>query len=54
MEQARAAAAEALGAVVDGQAEPSLLAEAVQHAVQRVVFKRTKRRPMVIPVITEI
>jgi ribonuclease J len=54
MDQARAAAREALEALVDDHPEASLLAEAVHHAVQRVVFKRTKRRPMVIPIVTEI
>ena len=54
MEEARAAAAEALKAMVDDHPEASLLQEAVHNAVQRVVFRRTKRRPMVIPVVTEI
>ncbi len=54
MEEARAAALKALGSVADDHPELTLLTEAVHHAVQRVVFKRTKRRPMVIPVVTEI
>jgi len=54
MEEARAAAIEALARLADDRPEPSLLREAVHQAVQRVVFKRTKRRPMVIPVVTEI
>jgi ribonuclease J len=32
--------------------EPSLLQESVHHAVSRLVWKRTRRRPMVIPLVT--
>ena len=54
MAEARTAAQEAIRSTAGERPDPVLLKEAVREAVQRVVFKRTKRRPMVIPVITEI
>ena len=35
-------------------ADVNLLNEAIHDAVSRTVYKQTRRRPMVIPVITEI
>jgi len=52
--------AEARRAVVDGlrrfQGEPELptMMETVHDAVQRVIYKRTQRQPVVIPVVTEV
>ena len=54
MAEAEAAAREGLLAVAGDQPEASLLREALHDAVQRVVYKRTKRRPMVIPLVTEL
>jgi ribonuclease J len=36
-----------------GEPEPSLVRETVHDAVQRVIWRRTKRQPMVIPVLTD-
>ena len=54
LEEARAAAAEAVAAGAGDHPEASLLREAIHDAVQRVIFKRTKRRPLVIPLVTEL
>jgi mRNA degradation ribonuclease J1/J2 len=51
---ARAAALESIGRFADSHAELSLLQEAIHDAVSKTVYKQTRRRPMVIPVITEI
>ncbi|HEX6489688.1 MAG TPA: ribonuclease J [Candidatus Dormibacteraeota bacterium] len=54
MTEATAAAVEALRSVEGDHPETSLMREAIHDAVQRVVHKRTKRRPMVIPLVTEL
>jgi ribonuclease J len=36
-----------------GEPEPALVRETAHDAVQRVIWRRTKRQPMVIPVLTE-
>jgi ribonuclease J len=51
---ARKAALEGIERVSGSRPETQLLQEAVHDAVLRLVYKRTKRRPMVIPVITEL
>jgi ribonuclease J len=51
---ARAAALESIGRFADSHPELSLLQEAIHDAVSKTVYKQTRRRPMVIPVITEI
>ena len=51
---ARAAALEGLQALGGDHPDVSLLREAVHDAVQRLLHKRTKRRPMVIPIVTEL
>jgi ribonuclease J len=54
MERARAAAQRAVEATAGGRPDSLLLKEAIHQAVQKAVYKQTKRRPMVIPVVTEI
>ena len=51
---ARAAALEGVERVSGSRPETQLLKEAVHDAVLKLVYRRTKRRPMVIPVITEL
>jgi ribonuclease J len=56
-EELMAEAREAVVAAVAGagrRPDLTLLQEAIHDAVQRVVWKRTRRRPMVIPLITEL
>jgi ribonuclease J len=36
-----------------GEPEPAAVAETAHDAVQRVIYRRTKRQPMVIPVVTD-
>jgi ribonuclease J len=36
-----------------GEPEPAAIAESAHDAVQRVIYRRTKRQPMVIPVVTD-
>ena len=54
MADARRAAIESIGRFTDSHPELSLLQEAIHDAVQKTVYKQTRRRPMVIPVVTEI
>jgi ribonuclease J len=54
MADARAAAAASIAKFADGHVDVHLIQEAIRDAVQQTVYKRTRRRPMVIPVITEI
>jgi len=37
----------------EGEPEPAAVAETAHDAVQRVIYRRTKRQPMVIPVVTD-
>jgi len=54
MADARQAAMESINQLTDSHREISLLQETIHDAVARTVYKQTRRRPMVIPVITEI
>lgn len=54
MADARQAAIESIGRLADSHPELSMLQEAVHDAVSKTVYRQTRRRPMVIPVITEI
>jgi ribonuclease J len=54
MADARAAAMESIRRFADTHADLNLLQEAIHDAVSKTVYKRTRRRPMVIPVVTEI
>jgi len=54
MADARAAALESIKRLADTHPDLNLLQEAVHDAVSKTVYKRTRRRPMVIPVLTEI
>jgi ribonuclease J len=54
MADARAAALESIKRLADTHSDLNLLQEAVHDAVSKTVYKRTRRRPMVIPVVTEI
>ena len=54
MADARKAALDSIRRLVDSHPELSLVQEAIHDAVSRTVYKQTRRRPMVIPVITEI
>jgi mRNA degradation ribonuclease J1/J2 len=52
----RQARAEVLSAVRRAGARPekSLLQESIHDSVSRLLWKRTRRRPMVIPLVTEL
>jgi ribonuclease J len=54
MADARAAAMESIKRFIDTHADVNVLQEAIHDAVSKTVYKRTRRRPMVIPVVTEI
>ena len=54
MADARAAVLESIARFSDSHAEVSLLQEVVHDAVSKTIYKQTRRRPMVIPVVTEI
>jgi ribonuclease J len=54
MADARAAVLQSIGRFTDSHPELSLLQEVVHDAVSQTVYKQTRRRPMVIPVVTEI
>ncbi len=54
MADARQATLEAIAKFTEPHPEIGLLQEAIHDAVSRTVYKQTRRRPMVIPVITEI
>jgi ribonuclease J len=52
----RDARAEVMSAVrrAGARADPSLLQESIHDSVSRLLWKRTHRRPMVIPLVTEL
>jgi len=52
LEEARKAVVTEL-ARFQGEPEPAAIAESAHDAVQRVIYRRTKRQPMVIPVVTD-
>jgi ribonuclease J len=54
MADARKAVLESLRRFADSRPELRLVHEAIHDAVSRTVYKQTRRRPMVIPVVTEI
>ena len=54
MADAREAVLASIKQLADSHPELSLVQEAVHDAVSKTVYKQTRRRPMVIPVITEI
>src|SRR5438094_991552 len=54
MADAKRAAMEAIRKMRETHADVNLLQEAIHDAVSKTVYKQTRRRPMVIPVITEI
>jgi ribonuclease J len=54
MADARAAALASIARLADTHPDLNLLQEAVHDAVSKTVYKQTRRRPMVIPVVTEI
>jgi len=54
MEEAAQAIRENVRKMPHGDSEISVLKEAIHEAVSRVLHRRTKRRPMIIPVITEL
>ena len=54
MADAREAALHSIERFADSHPELSLLQEVIHDAVSQTVYKRTRRRPMVIPVVTEI
>jgi ribonuclease J len=54
MDDAKKAALETIKKFAATHADVNLLQEAIHDAVSKTVYKRTRRRPMVIPVVTEI
>ncbi len=54
MEDARRAVLASIARFAETHADVNLLNEVIHDAVQKTVYKQTRRRPMVIPVITEI
>lgn len=54
MAGARAAVMESIARFADTHADLNLLQEAIHDAVSKTVYRQTRRRPMVIPVVTEI
>jgi len=54
MADAKRAAMEAIRKMRETHADVNLLQEAIHDAVSKTVYKQTRRRPMVIPVVTEI
>jgi len=54
MAEAKKATAATIARFADTHADVQLLQEAIHDAVSRTVHQQTRRRPMVIPVITEI
>jgi ribonuclease J len=51
---ARAEVLESIGRLAETRPDLTLLQEAIHDAVSKTVYRQTRRRPMVIPVITEI
>jgi ribonuclease J len=54
MADARTAVIQSIGRLAETHADVNLLKEAIHDAVAKTVWRQTRRRPMVIPVITEI
>ncbi|HVD45709.1 MAG TPA: ribonuclease J [Candidatus Limnocylindria bacterium] len=54
MGDARAAAMASIARFADTHADVNMLKEAIHDAVSQTVYKKTRRRPMVIPVVLEI
>jgi ribonuclease J len=54
MADARAAAMESILRLAEAHSDINLLQEAIHDAVSKTVYRQTRRRPMVIPVVTEI
>ena len=54
MEEAAQAILENIRKMPHGDSEVSVLKEAIHEGVSRVLHRRTKRRPMIIPVVTEL
>jgi ribonuclease J len=54
MAEARSAAMASIARFADTHADLNMLQEVIHDAVSQTVYKRTRRRPMVIPVVTEI
>ena len=54
MADARKAVLDGIRRFADSNPDRSLLQGAIHDAVSKTVYKQTQRRPMVIPVITEI
>ena len=54
MREARDAVLDSVGKVSGERPETTLLQESIHEAVSKLVYRRTKRRPMVIPVVTEL
>jgi ribonuclease J len=54
MADARSAALVSIRRFIEPHPDLNLLQEAVHDAVSKTVYKQTRRRPMVIPVVTEI
>ena len=54
MADARKAVLASISRFTDSHPDLALLQEVIHDAVSRTVYKQTRRRPMVIPVITEI
>ena len=54
MADARRAAMDVIERLADSHADVNILQEAIHDAVSKTVWRQTRRRPMVIPVVTEI
>ena len=54
MADAKKATLETIKRFAETHADVNLMQEAIHDAVSKTVFKQTRRRPMVIPVVTEI
>jgi ribonuclease J len=54
MDDARSAAMQSIARFANTHADLNMLKDAIHEAVSKTVYKRTRRRPMIIPVITEI
>jgi ribonuclease J len=54
MREAASAAADRIRVMAGKHPDLSLLQETVHDTVSRVIYKRTKRRPMVIPLVQEL
>ena len=54
MADARAAAIQSIGRLAETRPDLKLMQEALHDAVSKTIYRQTRRRPMVIPVVTEI